>query len=152
MFSVVVPTYNNIEYLKLCLKSLEKNSNFKHEYIIHINEGIDGSLEYIRLSNYKFTYSEQNEGVCVAFNKASRLATNKYIILAHDDMYFCPGWDSAFANELKKINNEKDFFLSGTMIQPFSSYVEFDCGKTYQDFNEEKLLNGFNKIKFISSI
>ena len=24
MFSVVVPTYNNIEYLKLCLKSLEK--------------------------------------------------------------------------------------------------------------------------------
>ena len=93
MFSVVVPTYNNIEYLKLCLKSLEKNSNFKHEYIIHINEGIDGSLEYIKLSNYKFTYSEKNEGVCVAFNKASRLATNKYIILAHDDMYFCPGWD-----------------------------------------------------------
>ena len=34
------------------------------------------------------------------------------------------------------------------MIQPFSSYVEFDCGKTYQDFNEEKLLNGSNKIKF----
>ncbi len=148
MFSVVVPTYNNIEYLKLCLKSLEKNSNFKHEYIIHINEGIDGSLEYIKLNNYKFTYSAQNEGVCVAFNKASKLATNKYIILAHDDMYFCPGWDIVFANELKKINNEHDFFLSGTMIQPFSSYVEFDCGKTYQDFNEEKLLNGFNKIKF----
>ena len=58
------------------------------------------------------------------------------------------GGNGRFANELKKINNEKDFFLSGTMIQPFSSYVEFDCGKTYQDFNEEKLLNGFNKIKF----
>ena len=63
MFSVVVPTFNNIEYLKLCLRSLKKNSNFKHEYIIHVNEGIDGSLEYIKSNNYKFTYSKVNEGV-----------------------------------------------------------------------------------------
>jgi GT2 family glycosyltransferase len=34
------------------------------------------------------------------------------------------------------------------MVQPFASYLEFNCGKTYQDFNEEKLLKGVNKIKF----
>jgi GT2 family glycosyltransferase len=148
MFSVVVPTFNNIEYLKLCLRSLKKNSNFKHEYIIHVNEGIDGSLEFIKSNNYKFTYSKVNEGVCVAFNKASNQASNKYIVLAHDDMYFCPGWDTVFVEELKKIKNDEDFFLSGTMVQPFASYLEFNCGKTYQDFNEEKLLKGVNKIKF----
>ena len=48
MFSIIVPTFNNIEYLKLCLESIRKNSKFKHEIIIHINEGKDGSLEFIK--------------------------------------------------------------------------------------------------------
>ena len=29
-------------------------------------------------------------GVCVAFNEAVKLSKNKYVVLAHDDMYFCP--------------------------------------------------------------
>ena len=29
MFSIIIPTFNNLEYLKLCLGSLEKNSKFK---------------------------------------------------------------------------------------------------------------------------
>ena len=36
MISIVIPTYNNLDYLKLCLKSLKKNSSFDHEIIIHI--------------------------------------------------------------------------------------------------------------------
>ena len=145
MFSVIVPTFNNIEYLKLCLNSLKKNSNFRHEIIIHINEGKDGTLEYIQSNKYKYSYSKINEGVCVAFNKAVNLATNKHIVLAHDDMYFCPGWDLVFMEELEKLDESKDF-LSGTMVQPFASYLEFDCGKTYKDFDEEKLLNGVKKL------
>ena len=27
MFSVIIPTYNNLNYLKICLKSLEKIQN-----------------------------------------------------------------------------------------------------------------------------
>ena len=148
MFSVVVPTFNNIKYLKLCLNSLKKNSNFNHEYIIHINEGNDGTLEYIKSNNYKYTYSQINEGVCVAFNKAVNLATNKYIVLAHDDMYFCPGWDITFTEEIKKIRNIKDFFLSGTMVQPFKSYINLDCGADIESFNEKKLLEELPLIKF----
>ena len=48
MFSVLIPTFNNLEYLKLCLKSLKNNSKYDHEIIIHINEGVDGSLKYIK--------------------------------------------------------------------------------------------------------
>ena len=47
MFSIILPTFNNLEYLQLCLDSLEKNSKFKHEIIIHINEGTDGTLDYV---------------------------------------------------------------------------------------------------------
>ena len=42
MFSIIIPTFNNIEYLKLCLESI-KNSRYNHEIIIHVNEGNDGT-------------------------------------------------------------------------------------------------------------
>jgi len=145
MFSVIIPTFNNINYLKLCIKSLKNNSAHDHELIFHVNEGIDGTLEFIKKSGYKFSYSKVNSGVCVAFNEAVKLAKNKHIVLGHDDMYFCPGWDITFQNELKKIN-EKNFFLSGTMVQSINADLVLDCGKTYEDFDENKLLSELPKI------
>ena len=94
------------------------------------------------------SFSKENAGVCVGFNKAAALADCKYIVLAHDDMYFCPNWDVVFADEIKKYPENKDFFISGTMVQPFKSYLEFDCGKTLEDFDEEKLLKNVNQLKF----
>ena len=148
MFSIIIPTFNNIEYLKLCLKSLKKNSTYEHEIIIHINEGKDGTKNYLDTTDYKYTYSKNNTGVCVAFNEAVKKATKKYIVLAHDDMYFCPNWDVVFADEVKEHSKNKDFFISGTMVQPFESYLEFDCGKTLEDFDEEKLLKNVNQLEF----
>tara|TARA_B100000780_G_scaffold272765_1_gene235415 strand:+ start:80 stop:934 length:855 start_codon:yes stop_codon:yes gene_type:complete len=148
MFSIIIPTFNNLEYLKLCIHSIKKNSKFKdHEIIFYINEGKDGTLDFLKNNNYKYIHSQINKGVCVAFNRAVEIATNDYVVLGHDDMYFCPGWDAIFYNELIKLNND-DFFLSGTMVQPFASYINLDCGKTYSNFNEEKLLKELPKIKF----
>ena len=148
MFSIIIPTYNNLDYLKLCLKSIEKNSEFNHEIIIHVNEGTDGTIQYLNKLKFKTTYSKLNEGVCVAFNKASKLASNNFLVLAHDDMYFCPEWDTVLLNEINKYNEFEDFFISGTMVQPFASYLELDCGKTFKDFDEEKLLTEVGHIKF----
>ena len=36
-FSIIIPTFNNFEYLKLCIHSIKKNSKFKHEIIVHNN-------------------------------------------------------------------------------------------------------------------
>ena len=148
MFSVVIPTFNNIEYLKLCLESIRKNSKFQHEIIVHINEGKDGTLEFIKKQDCKYSYSEKNSGVCVAFNEAVKKSTKKFIVLAHDDMYFCPEWDINFKNELNKLPDNSDFFLSGTMVQPFESYINLNCGTTIENFNEKKLLEKLPGIKF----
>ena len=148
MFSIIIPTFNNLEYLKNCLESIDKNSRFTHEKIIHVNEGIDGTLEFVKKLGLKYSYSKENSGVCVAFNEAAKLVTNKYIVLGHDDMYFCPGWDVCFAKELKELKYLEDFFLSGTMVQPFESYINLDCGKTIDDFDEAKLLKELPNIQF----
>ena len=59
-------------------------------------------------------------------------------------MYFCPNWEVVFADEIIKYPENKDFFISGTMVQPFESYLEFNCGKTLKEFDEEKLLKNVN--------
>ncbi len=147
MFSIIIPTFNNLPYLKLCLKSLKKNSNYEHDIIIFINEGNDGTLAYAKDNSFKFLHSNINKGVCFAFNESAKIAKNKYLVLAHDDMYFCPRWDSVFFDELKKIKVD-DFFVSGTMVQNFKSYIYLDCGNSHINFNEDKLLKELPKIKF----
>ena len=60
MISIVIPTFNNLDYLKLCLKSLDLNSAYNHEIILHINDGSDGTLDFIKSKNYKYTISNNN--------------------------------------------------------------------------------------------
>jgi len=147
MFSIIIPTFNNLDYLKLCLKSIKKNSKFDHEIIVFINEGRDGTLEYVKENNLNYLHNKKNVGLCKAMNEGVKISSKKYIIYAHDDMYFCPNWDTEFYNEISK-TKEKNFFLSGTMIQPFESFINLDCGKTIEEFNEVKLLKEYNSIKF----
>ena len=147
MISIVIPTYNNLDYLKLCLKSLKKNSSFNHEIIIHINDGSDGTLDFIRNNNYKHTSSDDNIGLCSSINKAAKLVSNQYILYSHDDMYFCPNWDKVLLNEVKSLNHD-DFYLSGTMIEPHSGHIACDFGIDLDSFKEDELLSKYKNINF----
>jgi GT2 family glycosyltransferase len=147
MFSILIPTYNNLEYLKVCINSIRKNSKFNHQIIIHVNEGKDGTLGYIKDSNLEFTFSDQNIGMPKALNKASKLSKKDYILISHDDFYYCPGWDEELINNVNSINH-KNFYLSSTMVG--AGQVEFDAGQTIDTFDEEKLLNNLEKIKTIN--
>ena len=127
MYSIIIPTFNNLEYLKLTLYSIRKNSKYNHEIIIHINEGIDGTLEFIQKEKIKYTYSRENLGVCTAVNLAAEKATTDYILYCHDDMYLCPNWDF-YLNKEVKILNTKKFYLLGIMIEQNSGHIQFDFG------------------------
>ena len=136
---------NNLDYLKLCLNSLNKNSMFKNEIIVHVNIGNDGSLEYVKKNNIKFTYTNYNSGICYGVNLASINIVNKYIIYSHDDFYFCPEWDKILIDEISSLKTNK-FYLSGTMIQ--NGQISFDCGSNFKNFDENKLLKNYKKLKF----
>ena len=144
MISIVIPTYNNLDYLKLCLKSLKKNSTFKHEIIIHINDGSDGTLNFVKSNNYKHTNSDINIGLCSSINKAAKLVSNKYILYSHDDMYFCPEWDRVLFSEVNSIGHDK-FYLSGTMIESNSGHIVHDFGNDLISFKENELLQKYTR-------
>ena len=42
-FSVVIPTWNNLDYLKNCLESIGQHSLHQHQVIVFVNEGSDGT-------------------------------------------------------------------------------------------------------------
>lgn len=152
VFSIFLPTWNNLPFLKLCVESIEKNSAFPHEILIHVNDGSDGTLEWVRQKGYKHTHSEKNVGVCWAMNGLRPLMTTDYIVYINDDMYMCPGWDTAFMDEIKNIGN-KMFFLASTTIQPKGHKYRkigvpvFDFGRTPQDFKEKELLERVKKLE-----
>ena len=143
MFSICIPTLNNINYLKLCLESLKKNSKLDNEIIIHVNENQDNTLELVRANNYIHTYSAIALGVCASTNLAASKASKDYILYAHDDMYFLPSWDEILKKELFKIKHNL-FYLSGTMMGP-GAHIDFDCGNSYKNFDEKKLLENYKK-------
>ena len=147
MFSILIPSWNNLSFLKLCIESIEKNSAYKHEILIHVNDGSDGTLEWVRQKGYKHTHSEENIGVCYALNGLRPLATTDYIMFMNDDMYVCPGWDTALYEEIQRIGH-KMFFLSSTLIQPRPFFCKSviapaNYGETVENFDEERLLREY---------
>ena len=147
MISIIIPTYNNLDYLKLCLKSLKKNSSYKHEIIIHINDGSDGTLNFVRANSFQYTISDNNIGLCSSINKAAKLVSNQYILYSHDDMYYCPNWDKVLLDEVKSLNHD-EFYLSGTMIEPNSGHIICDFGIDLDTFKEDELLSKYKSINF----
>ena len=103
--SVLIPTFNNLPYLKLCINSLEKYSFFNnHEIIVHVNDGSDGTLNFIKEKNIRYTHSNKNIGLCSAINKCAKEAAHNYLLYAHDDMFFLPKWDFYLSEVVNQIN------------------------------------------------
>lgn len=117
MFSILIPTWNNLPYLKLCVDSIRRHSAFEHEIIVHVNDGSDGTREWVEAEGLRHTHSAGNVGVCVAMNDAARLATRDWILFMNDDMFCTPGWDSALVDALQDIGHSR-VYLASQIIEP----------------------------------
>jgi GT2 family glycosyltransferase len=152
VFSIIIPSWNNLSFLTCCINSIKRNSSYDHQIIVHVNEGTDGTLEWVKEQHLDYSYSPKNAGVCYGFNAPSRLAKSELLLLSDDDFYYAPGWDVALAEEVKKINHRL-FSISGTMIEPTPSrntcaLAPFDFGSSPAEFDEAGFLGHFEKIPF----
>ena len=146
MFSIIIPTFNNLDYLKKCIESIKKNSFYNsHEIIPHVNDGSDGTLDYLKNNSFTYTHTKHNSGICTGMNEAAKKSRTNYLLYAHDDFYFCPNWDYVLKKELDKIGHNK-FYLSGTMVH--NGQINLDCGNNLETFDEKKLLNEINNVNY----
>ncbi len=147
-FSILIPSWNNLEYLKLCIESIRENSAYEHQILVHVNQGNDGTLDWVtQQKDISYTHSPENIGVCYSLNGLRGLVETDYIVFSNDDMYLLPGWDVELAREIERIGH-KMFFLSSTLIQP----REFFCpsviapanyGESVESFQKQRLLDEY---------
>lgn len=152
LFSILIPTWNNLAYLRLCVDSIRKNSRFKHQIVLHINDGSDGSREWARSQQIDHSQSDENRGVCYALNAAYSLSQADYIVYMNDDMYVCPDWDYHLWQEIRQAADE-NFFFSATAIEPLDvgkrcALAPHAFGRTPDDFDEQRLLDTYAALEY----
>lgn len=146
MFSIVIPTWNNLEYLKLCVASIRTHSAYEHEIVVHVSDGSDGTLDWVRAQGLKYTYSRANVGVCIATNYLAARATRDWLLYMNDDMVCCPGWDTALVDAIRAAPSPLAMYFS-TLIEPKEAgnplVVVKDFGTTPESFDEAALLANY---------
>ena len=151
--SIIIPSFKNFDYLKLCITSIEKNSKYSHQIIVHINGEDKNTENFLVNKKISFTKSITNIGLCSGVNIASKKSTSNYIMYSHDDMYYLPGWDKHLEDEIISLKTNL-FYLSLTHLSYMPAvkgdlqHITFDCGRNLETFDEDKLLSNFDKFQF----
>jgi glycosyltransferase involved in cell wall biosynthesis len=141
-FSILLPTWNNLPFLRLCVESLRRHSSREHQLLVHANDGSDGTRQWLREQGIEHTASDANIGICHAVNLAGEKARGDYVLYLNDDMVVAPGWDTALEHALERVKHHDLFMLSGTMIEPGASgnacVVVSDFGRDPARFDLER--------------
>lgn len=147
-----ISTYNNLNYLKIAVKSVRENSYFfDAPFIIHAENCTDGTNEWLAKNTEKYrlsAYIDSNEnplGIGGGMNFCAERVKTDYIMFLHSDFYVTKNWDLTCYEELLKHGDktmvfshrvEPDMFGSpqrpGTVIVPKDAF-----GAYHNDFNSE---------------
>lgn len=143
MFSIVIPTWNNLPFLQLAVDTIRRHSAHAHEILVHVNDGSDGTLAWVRAQGIKHTASLGNIGICFAVNRVATLATQPYLLYLNDDMAVLPGWDTRLLDVAQRLEGRR-FMLSSTMVEPGGANnrctVAADFGRTTESYREADLI------------
>jgi len=154
MLSFCISTYNNLEYLKLAIKSVRKNSYFKDApFIIHAENCDDGTDKWLDTYHQDYNldyYIEKNPepvGIGGGMNFCASKVQTEYIMFLHSDFYVSQDWDKACLDVFEKHPNKKLWVSShriepqmfpNTQTRPGTVIVPKDyLGAYWNDFNIE---------------
>ena len=152
-FSILIPTWNNLDYLKNCLESINQHSRHNHQIIVFVNDGSDGTLEWLNehpSDNLDYIHSEENVGICYGVNLCGPMVKTDYILYMNDDMYVLPDWDEEISKVIDGLDT-KLFMVSATMIEPVKTAnncaVVKDYGLDLDSFKKADLLDNYKSMK-----
>ncbi len=151
MFSILIPTWNNLSYLQLCLEGIRQHSSVNHEIVVHVNEGTDGTREWLQEQGIRCTFSPVNVGICRAVNLAAAASSSQLLLYMNDDMYPLPGWDVALLRVIEQLPTDC-FMLSATLIEPVPTgnpcVIVYDYGMDCKTLRKQELLARFADHRF----
>jgi GT2 family glycosyltransferase len=104
--SIVIVTYDNLVFTRLCIESLIAHTETDYELIVVDNASSDGTREYLREvaehhSQVQVVLNDGNLGFPHACNQGLALASGANLVLLNDDTIVPPGWLSGLISKLE---------------------------------------------------
>lgn len=105
--SIVVLTYNNLDYTRICLESIFENTRIEEfELIVVDNASTDGTGHFLEAyaldrPNLRLILNEKNQGFARGNNIGAAAATGKYLVFLNNDTVVTKGWLSGLIRYLQ---------------------------------------------------
>ncbi|MBJ6363819.1 glycosyltransferase family 2 protein [Paenibacillus sp. GCM10012307] len=92
--SIIIPSYNQAEYLKLCIDSIITHTPHPYEIIVIDNASTDGTADYLHRMAGRIRYRilEENRGFAGAVNKGLMMAKGMKMLLLNNDTLVTENW------------------------------------------------------------
>lgn len=135
VLSITICTYNRIEYLKKCLKSVldQTQGNKSIEINIIDNNSTDNTKSYISEIQKKYPevnyYVEHKQGISFARNLSFEVCKGDYLAFVDDDAVINKNWLKSLLDELK--NQNPNIVYGGPIYPNFESNPENWIDKNY---------------------
>ena len=135
--SVIVVTYNNLEFTRACLASLAEHTNYENlEIIVVDNASADGTQAFLEKwacvgPNRKLILNEDNRGFAAANNQGLSIAVGEFLVMLNNDTYVTPGWLRTLIRHLK---HDKSIGLIGPVTNNIGNEAKIDI--RYADMGE----------------
>lgn len=146
----VLPSRNNLEFLKLAYKSL-RDLKTKHEILVLDDASTDGTQEWIKSLNDGDLIIYHNPGperigIVGMFDKGIEMAKTEIIFAFHADMVAGPDLDINILKHLKT-----GTIVSATRVEPplhphGPEKITMDFGIEAEEFKEKEFIDFYNQV------
>ena len=134
--SIVLVTYNELPYTKLCLDSIRRYTQLPYEIIFVDNASSDGTIDFLRQQqDVQLIENTTNRGFPAAVNQAIEVAKGEQVLLLNNDCIVTTGWLNRM---LAALFGEADLGLVG----PYSNEVSGEQ-RVAVDYQHLADLDGF---------
>ncbi len=141
-YSIILLTYNNLEYTKLCVESIRSHAN-NYEIIIVDNNSTDDTVKWIKEQNdIKYILNEENKGFPAGCNQGIEIAKKENdIFLLNNDTVIMP---NSIFNLRMGLYSDKSIGATGSVSNKVSNYQQIS--EEYDNFD------GYLKYSLINNI
>lgn len=107
LVSIIMLTWNALEYTKKCVASIEEHTHYPYEIIFVDNGSTDQTVKYLEKltkSNprHQLIKNSKNKGFAAGNNQGVEAAQGKYVMLLNNDVLVPGGWLTTLVESLER--------------------------------------------------
>lgn len=129
MFSIITPSFNSLEWLKRCARSMGDQEGVRAEHIVVDGGSNDGTVEWLKSASGLRFVSEADRGMYDAVNKGLRMAEGEILAYLNCDEQYLPGTLAAAMEWFARHPRSDLVFGHVILTRPDGSLIA--CRKAY---------------------